>query len=161
MFQNDEDYQRGVKYYYGLWDKLCQRTETNWNREFIDRLWHVTEKIWVHINKELKYTTKIEKDELCEDLKILFAHFLSSEKKYHPVFASEVEKVNNYITCHDVQEVQITEVIIEPSLISLMKLGYILSNVAVNLQKNGLCAKEEQEEAENSNEEICDGMGIG
>lgn len=30
-------------------------------------------------------------------------------------------------------------------MISLMKLGYILSNIAVNLQKNGLCAKEEEE----------------
>lgn len=31
-----------------------------------------------------------------------------------------------------------------------MKLGYILSNIATNLQKNGLCVKEEEEENENS-----------
>ena len=29
-----------------------------------------------------------------------------------------------------------------------MKLGYILSNIATNLQKNGLCVKEEEEEKE-------------
>lgn len=34
-----------------------------------------------------------------------------------------------------------------------MKLGYILGNIAVNLQRNGLCAKEEQEEGEQSENE--------
>lgn len=43
-----------------------------------------------------------------------------------------------------------------------MKLGYILANIAVNLQKNGLCAKEENEEnQESGSEEVADGMGIG
>lgn len=44
-----------------------------------------------------------------------------------------------------------------------MKLGYILANIAVNLQKNGLCAKEEEEEEneESGSEEVGDGMGIG
>ncbi len=44
----------------------------------------------------------------------------------------------------------------------MMKLGYILANITVNLQKNGLCVKEETEENnESGEEEIGDGMGIG
>lgn len=37
----------------------------------------MTEKIWVHINKILKYTVDTDRDELGEDLKILFGHFLN------------------------------------------------------------------------------------
>ena len=54
MFESEEIFLRGVKYYYGLWDKLCQRAETNYFRELVDRMWMVTEKIWVHISLSLQ-----------------------------------------------------------------------------------------------------------
>lgn len=54
------------------------------------------------------------------------------------------------------------ELLLSKEVVSLMKLGYILANITVNLQKNGLCAKEENEENEESgSEEVGDGMGIG
>ena len=85
----------------------------------------------------------MEGDELNEDLKILFKHFLTNEGKYHNVFVTEVSKVKEHIAEHDVPalEVNNSESLIQTETISLMKLGYILSNSAVNLQKNGLCAK--------------------
>lgn len=51
--------------------------------------------------------------------------------------------MKEYIAEHDVPalEVNNSESLIQAQTISLMKLGYILSNIAVNLQKNGLCAK--------------------
>lgn len=44
-----------------------------------------------------------------------------------------------------------------------MKLGYLISSIALNLQKNGLCAKddEENENEESGQENVGDGMGIG
>ena len=55
-----------------------------------------------------------------------------------------------------------TELLIPSEVVSLMKLGYVLANIAVNIQKNGLCVKEEKEDNEESgSEHIADGMGIG
>lgn len=43
-----------------------------------------------------------------------------------------------------------------------MKIGYIITSIALNLEKNGLCIKENQEEGEQSGtEEVGDGVGIG
>ena len=39
MFENGLYYKKAVKYYYGMWDKLCQKTQTAWNRDIIDRIW--------------------------------------------------------------------------------------------------------------------------
>ncbi len=46
MFETSEQYTKGCKYYFGLWDKLCQRHETAWNREIVERVWNVAENIW-------------------------------------------------------------------------------------------------------------------
>ena len=43
-----------------------------------------------------------------------------------------------------------------------MKIGYIVASIALNLEKNGLCVKEDEEMGEQSgSEEVGDGMGIG
>jgi hypothetical protein len=36
-----------------MWDKLCQKTQTAWNREIVERIWTVAEKIWVNINSRI------------------------------------------------------------------------------------------------------------
>ncbi len=53
MFYSDEAYKRTAKFYYGIWDKLCQRQETAWNRDLLDRIWNVAESIWVISNTEV------------------------------------------------------------------------------------------------------------
>jgi hypothetical protein len=50
MFESQEGYQKTCKYYYGLWDRLCQRHETAWNREVVERIWGVAEAIWLMVN---------------------------------------------------------------------------------------------------------------
>lgn len=72
MFESREEYQRGVKYYYGIWDKLCQRAETKWNREIVDRMWTISEKLWISINQKLQLTTVKLQDDQVEDLQLLF-----------------------------------------------------------------------------------------
>jgi hypothetical protein len=47
------------------------------------------------------------------------------------------------------------------STVSLMKLGYLLASIAVNVQQKGLCAQEEQEEEGSNSEQIGEGIGIG
>jgi len=46
MFESQQEYNKTVKHYYGLWDKLCQRQETAWNRDIVERVWNVAESIW-------------------------------------------------------------------------------------------------------------------
>ena len=43
MFPDDkpEYYKKAMKYYFGMWDKLSQKTQTAWNREIVDRIWAV------------------------------------------------------------------------------------------------------------------------
>lgn len=55
----------------------------------------------------------MEKDELSEDLKILFGHFMNNEGKYHNVFVREIGKVKEYIAEHDVQHVIKSESLIQ------------------------------------------------
>lgn len=45
----------------------------------------------------------------------------------------------------------------------MIKLGYLISSIALNLQKNGICVKEdeENENEESGDDQIGDGMGIG
>lgn len=45
----------------------------------------------------------------------------------------------------------------------MIKLGYLIGSIALNLQKNGVCVKEdeENENEESGEEQIGDGMGIG
>lgn len=55
MFGDQQQYLRAVKYYYGLWDKLCQRVEIVAHRELIDKLWLAAEKVWSHVNSKLEH----------------------------------------------------------------------------------------------------------
>ena len=41
MFNCTEHYEKAIKYYYGIWDKLCQRSQTAWNRDIVERIWSV------------------------------------------------------------------------------------------------------------------------
>ena len=77
MFEFHEDYKKVTKHYYGLWDKLCQRQETAWNREILDRIWNVAEGIW-HISNTYvpKASPKSPENQLVEDLKVLFKPYL-------------------------------------------------------------------------------------
>jgi hypothetical protein len=86
MFSSDLHYSRAMKYYYGLWDRLCQRTETNWNREIIDKIWSIAEKIRSQVNREIKHATLHKQDELKQDLTVLFGPFIESGKQFHPLF---------------------------------------------------------------------------
>jgi hypothetical protein len=53
MFETAELYKKSTKYYYGMWDKLCQRMETVWNRDIVDRMWLTAESIWEIVNSML------------------------------------------------------------------------------------------------------------
>ena len=50
MFEDENLYKKAVKYYYGMWDKLCQKTQTAWDEEIVRRVWAACEKIWIRIN---------------------------------------------------------------------------------------------------------------
>lgn len=43
MFPDDkpEYYKKAMKYYFGRWDRLSQKTQTAWNQEIVDRIWAV------------------------------------------------------------------------------------------------------------------------
>ena len=53
MFEEEEYYQKAIKYYYGMFDKLCQKTQTSWNEQIVQRVWSISEKIWNLINQSL------------------------------------------------------------------------------------------------------------
>lgn len=53
MFEEEENYHRAVKYYYGIWDKLAQRTQSAWNQDVIDKVWGVCSKIWHIVNAKI------------------------------------------------------------------------------------------------------------
>ena len=75
MFENGEHFKKAMKYYYGMWDKLCQKTQTAWNRDIIERVWSVVEKIWCNINSKIPeqdYTISSELDDKTENLLILY-----------------------------------------------------------------------------------------
>ena len=55
-------HRRAVKYYYGLWDKLCQRSESKAHRDIVERVWRVAEKIWVDTNSRLPLVHREHKD---------------------------------------------------------------------------------------------------
>lgn len=43
-----------------MWDKLCQKTQTAWNREVVEGVWKVVEIIWVNVNSRIpKYNIGI------------------------------------------------------------------------------------------------------
>jgi hypothetical protein len=91
MFDEQQQYLRAVKYYYGLWDKLCQRTEVVAHRELIDKLWLAAEKVWNHVNGQLQHVSEAHPDATAEDLSVLFASFLNNNKQaQHPLFAAEI-----------------------------------------------------------------------
>jgi hypothetical protein len=43
MFPDDhpEYYSKAVKYYFGMWDRLCQKTQTAWNRAVVEQVWGI------------------------------------------------------------------------------------------------------------------------
>ena len=62
MFPDDhpEYFVKANKYYFGMWDKLSQKTQTAWNREVVDRIWGIAEKIWITVNSQIpKYNVEI------------------------------------------------------------------------------------------------------
>jgi hypothetical protein len=90
MFATVPEFDRASKYYYGLWDKLCQRSETKWHREVVDRLWLLAEKVWVHINQALTYAPLHHPDETATDLRVIASGFLATPGPYHPLFSEQL-----------------------------------------------------------------------
>lgn len=82
MFDSSDLYKRAVKYYYGIWDKLCQKTQSAWNRELIERFWGVAEKIWQVVNSKIPdedHTVFTELDDETENLLILYEKYLGDD----------------------------------------------------------------------------------
>jgi hypothetical protein len=75
-------YKKAIKYYYGIWDKLCQKTQTAWNQEIVERVWMVVQKLWVNINSRIpKYIIEIKQEisDDIDDMIILFRRFLNED----------------------------------------------------------------------------------
>lgn len=65
-----------------MWDKFSQKTQTAWNRDVVERVWALGEKIWVKVNAGIPgYDVGIEGelDEETDDILILFEKFLGQE----------------------------------------------------------------------------------
>lgn len=152
MFSSGEMFQKAMKYYYGMWDKLCQKTQTAWNRDIVERIWGAVEKIWSNVNSmipEQDFSISSELDDQTDNLLILYEKFISQEgMTYHPIFAEELEKVKGLLKSRqeeyeDRLSHKYRKIDNENELVSLMKVGYLVSSIALNLEKNGLCVKEQ------------------
>lgn len=79
MFQNEEQFIKAMKYYYGIYDKFNQKTQTSWQADFVKDVWAVAEKFWININEMIPvYNAAVntELDEYSDNLIILFETFI-------------------------------------------------------------------------------------
>ena len=69
MFESEQQFYRAVRYYYGLWDKICQRAEVKNYAEIVSRVWDLSEKVWSRVSQLLPHSTKPPVNHLKEEFK--------------------------------------------------------------------------------------------
>lgn len=136
-----------------MWDKLCQKTQSSWNKELVDRIWNVCEQIWASINlliPHLNYEISTEIDDQTENLMILYQKYFAEQslpEMNNQLFKQELERVQYFLKnkqaefMHKLSQ-KYTMIENPESLVSLMKFGYLVACVVLNLERNGLCVKD-------------------
>lgn len=93
MFEDEQMYSKAVKYYYGMWDKLSQRTQTAWNEEIVGKVWGICQKLWAKINTIIPtehFEMEARIGEKTETILLLFQDYLFTEQSYHPIMDEEI-----------------------------------------------------------------------